>query len=459
MGGRARARLRNTYYHERLLGLLRFLIPENRRVLDLGCGGGDILERLRPSVGVGVDSDPAMVTAARERHPGLQFHVDDIERLSVPAEQLDFIVLCNVVGFLDDIQRALLQLQRYATPSTRIVIVHYNYLWEPALKLAERLGLKVREPYLNWLSLADLQNLLQMTGFEVIQRRQDLLLPLRVPLLSELLNRYAARLPVLWRLCLVETIVARQAPGNGPPQHHSCTVIVPARNERGTIEQIAKRIPPMGSHTEILFIEGHSRDGTFEEMLRVQTAYADRDIQILRQDGEGKADAVRKGMEAAQGDIVMILDADLTVRPEDLPKFFDAVASGRGELAIGNRLVYQRQEESMRILNLLGNKLFSLLFTFVLGQRIKDTLCGTKALAREHYRRIAEHRALLGRNDPFGDFELLFGASRENLRILEIPVRYYARQYGTTQIRRFRHGLLLLRMVWTALRAIKFASR
>ena len=235
------------------------------------------------------------------------------------------------------------------------------------------------------------------------------------------------------------------------------SVIIPARNERGNIETAVRRTPRLGSGTEIIFVEGNSNDGTAEEIERVIAAYPDRQITHIPQgDGRGKGDAVRKGFAAARGDILMILDADLTVAPEELPKFYNALMSGHGEFVHGSRLVYPMQKQAMRSLNIVANKFFSIAFTYLLEQRFKDTLCGTKVLFAQAYRQIAANRSYFGDFDPFGDFDLIFGAAKLNLKIVEIPIRYYARIYGTTNISRFKHGWLLLQMSAFAMRKLKF---
>jgi glycosyltransferase involved in cell wall biosynthesis len=338
-----------------------------------------------------------------------------------------------------------------------VILTYFNYLWEPVLRAGERFGIKRPQPDQNWLSLADLQNLLSLAGFQTISMGYKVLLPVRIPLLSSLCNRVLANLPLLRKLCLVETIIARPAPVPVPEETLSVSVVVPSRNERGNIENAVRRIPPMGRHTEIVFVEGNSRDGTAEEIERVIAAYPDRDVKIVRQgSGVGKGDAVRKGFATATGDVLMILDADLTVPPEELPKFLKALRSGRGEFVHGSRLVYPMEKQAMRFLNTLGNKFFSLAFTWLLDQRFKDTLCGTKVLYRSDYERISAGRHYFGDFDPFGDFDLIFGAAKLDLKIVEIPIRYRERTYGTTQISRFRHGWLLLRMCFFALRRIKF---
>jgi len=451
-----RWRRQNRYYYEEVERIVRFHVPRGASVLEIGCGTGDLLAALAPSRGVGIDISRQALKIARSKHPGLTFLAGDAEDIPLSGP-FDYILLSDLIGYLDDVQRAFEQLNRVCRPRTRVILTYFNYLWEPVLRAGERLGIKRPQPDQNWLSLADLQNLLSLAGFQTVSMGYKVLLPVRVPFLSSLCNRVLANLPLLRKLCLVETIIARPAPAPVPEEALSVSVVVPARNERGNVENAVQRIPAMGLHTEIVFVEGNSRDGTAEEIERVIAAYPDRDVRIVRQgSGAGKGDAVRKGFAAATGDVLMILDADLTVPPGELPKFLKALCSGRGEFVHGSRLVYPMEKQAMRFLNTLGNKFFSLAFTWLLDQRFKDTLCGTKVLYRKDYERIAAERHYFGDFDPFGDFDLIFGAAKLDLKIVEIPIRYRDRTYGTTQISRFRHGWLLLRMCLFALRRIKF---
>ncbi|MGZ9137919.1 MAG: glycosyltransferase [Candidatus Deferrimicrobiaceae bacterium] len=447
---------KNRYYYEMIERIVRFHVPPGSSVLEIGCGTGDLLAALEPSRGVGVDISPKVVEIARAKHPGLSFLVGEAEDLPL-SEPFDYVVLSDLIGYLDDVQRSFEQLNRVCHTRTRVIITYYNYLWEGVLRAGERLGMKRPQPDQNWLALGDLQNLLSLAGFQTVSMGYKVLLPVRIPLLSSLCNRVLANLPLLRKLCLVEFIIARPAPVAVPENTLSCSVVVPARNERGNIEDAVRRIPEMGRHTEIIFVEGNSRDGTAEEIERVIAAHPERTVKLVRQgSGVGKGDAVRKGFAAATGDVLMILDADLTVPPEELPKFLKTLASGSGEYIHGSRLVYPMEKQAMRFLNTLGNKFFSLAFTWLLDQRFKDTLCGTKVLYRRDYERIAAGRSYFGDFDPFGDFDLIFGAAKLDLKIVEIPIRYRERTYGTTQISRFRHGWLLLRMCLFALRRIKF---
>jgi SAM-dependent methyltransferase len=438
---------------------LKFLVPENQRILSLGCGAGDTMAGLNPTFGLGIDLDASALQIAQNKYPRLQFmegDMEDADLIEQIAQNLPFdvVLLDGSLGYLDDIQTFLTRLQVVCNEDTRVVSVYYGYLWEPVLRLAEKLQL--REPSLDttWLRMGDVENFMTLGGFETIKKEWRVLLPFRMFGLGNLVNRYVAPLPWIRRLALCHYLVARKIPKYSL-QELSVSVVIPCRNERGNIESAIQRLPKLGSGTEIIFVEGHSTDGTWEEVKRVQKMYPGLDISILQQTGEGKGDAVRAGFDLAKGDILMILDADLTVPPEDLEKFFEIICSGKGEYVNGSRLIYGMENQAMRFLNFLANHFFALVFTFLINQRLTDTLCGTKVLTRKNYQRIKAGRTYFGTFDPFGDFDLIFGASKLNLKFAEVPVRYASRRYGSTQISRFRHGLLLLRMVVFAYRKLK----
>jgi SAM-dependent methyltransferase len=424
----------------------------------MGCGKADLLASLHPKRGVGIDFSEKTIARARELHPELDLRVMDADQLDLD-EDFDYVILSNLVGDLPDIQHTLEGIHQVCHSGTRIVVTFYNQIWEPALKLGEEIGVKSPHTLQNWLSQDDLENLLLLTGYDVIRSGFKFFVPLRLPLISSMVNRTLSVLPVFRRFGLVTYTIARPQPGPvAPDPAPTVTVLIPCRNERGNIEAAVRRTPDMGSHTEILFVDGNSTDGTVEEIKRVmETVGPTRDIRLLHQgDGIGKGDAVRKGFAAAKGDILMILDADMTVPPEDLPKFYNALVSGKGEFVNGTRLVYPMEKQAMRFLNYLGNKFFSAAFTWILEQRFRDTLCGTKVLTRKNYEKIAAGRGYFGDFDPFGDFDLIFGAAKLNLKTLEVPIRYRERTYGDTNISRFRHGFLLLRMLPIAFRKLKW---
>ena len=446
---RDRIKARHWYYYRLLKKFLQFVVPPGRRVLEVGCGTGDLLEAVQPTFGVGLDLSGAMLRIARRKFPHLRFVQGDTHRLCL-AGTFDYIVLSDLIGDLEDVQEVFTQLRALAGPETRLVITYYNYLWEPILKLAERLGLKSPQNVQNWLPVDDIEGFLSLAGFATIRKGYRHLLPVYVPGLSRLCNQVLAHLPGLRRLCLTQYVIARAGRERASLYEYRCSVIVPCRNEAGNIAEIVRRTPTLGAGTELVFVDGNSTDGTvavIEEMIARHRG--PHTIRLLHQGaGIGKGDAVRKGFEAATGEILMILDADVTVDPEELPKFYRVIADGHGEFVNGSRLVYPMEKQAMRWLNLLGNKFFSMVFTWLLEQRLRDTLCGTKALLRRDYQKLKAGRDYFGDFDPFGDFDLLFGAAKQNLKIVEVPIRYRDRTYGETKIKRFQHGFLLLRMCW-----------
>jgi hypothetical protein len=380
-------------------------------------------------------------------------HIQSLEQMK--NQKVNYFLLNGSLHYERDIQATLSQIQKDMIPSSRLILIYYSSLWKPIITLATWLGLRTKEPEQNWLSHEDIENFLLLSDLELVRREQKVLLPVYIPIFSNLLNRYIAPLPFFRNFCLVNLAVAK--PISQPMQKASVSIVVPARNEEGNIENIVKRIPKMGEEDELIFVEGNSTDNTWKKIQEVAKEYKGHlKIKITQQEGKGKGDAVRKGFGMAEKEILMILDADLTVPPEDLPKFYRAIVEGKGEFINGSRLVYPMEKKAMRFFNMIGNKFFALAFSFVLGQRFKDTLCGTKVLTRESYLKLAVNRTYFGEFDPFGDFDLIFGASRMCLKIVEVPITYRERTYGDTNISRWKHGTILLAMLVFAARRIKF---
>ncbi|EKE16815.1 MAG: hypothetical protein ACD_10C00782G0002, partial [uncultured bacterium] len=405
----------------------------------------------------GIDFSPALVGIARERHPDLTFVVGDAEDPATIASvkgPFDYILVLDTIGSLDDCQKFLEQLHPLCTRETRTIIGHFSHLWQPVLRFAEWIGQRMPAPEQNVLSAADIQGLQNLANFDQVKGEQRVLMPVSLLGVGRLINRFISILPGFRFFALRHYSVCRSLLAAGEDLK-SATVVIPARNERGNIEPAVQRLPQFCDDIEIIFIEGHSKDGTFEEMERVKAAYPDKDIKLMRQPGKGKADAVFTAYDVARGDVLMILDADLTMPPEQLPKFWEAIKSGKGEFINGSRLVYPLEDDAMRFLNLIANKIFSYLFSWLLNQRYTDTLCGTKVMRRSDYYRLRAGKAYFGDFDPFGDFDLIFGSSKLNLKSVDMPIRYAARAYGETQISRFRHGVMLLRMVVFAFFKIK----
>jgi len=446
----------SSYYHRYLERIYKYMIPSGLRVLEIGCGKGELLASVNPKEGFGVDLSGEMIRQAKKKFPQLQFIHSTGEDVRLEGK-FDVIILSDLLNNVWDVQEILAHIRQYCNDSTRIVINAYSRLWQPFLNLARKVGLAAPMLPQNWLTVDDLKNLLSLEDFDVVQSSSEIILPVKIPLASYLANRYIAKIVPFTFFCLTNVLVVRKKPDlDTLPEKPRVSVIVAARNEAGNISEIFTRTPEMGGGTELIFVEGGSTDNTFETITKEIEKNFEKRAYVYQQTGKGKGDAVRLGFSKATGDILMILDADMTVPPENLPMFFNALVTGKGEFINGVRLVYPMESEAMRFFNLVGNKFFSLVFSWLLGQPIKDTLCGTKVLTKENYKKIAANRAYFGEFDPFGDFDLIFGAAKQNLKIVDLPIRYRDRHYGETNISRWRHGAILLRMVIFAALKIKF---
>jgi SAM-dependent methyltransferase len=439
----SRWKRRNSTYHRLIAQVMRFHVPEDARVLEIGSGSGDLLAALKPSVGVGVDVSQGMVDRARAEHPQLRFERVAGEQLEL-GETFDYIVLSDLMPYVDDLLELFHRVAEHSHERTRVIVNSYSRVWRPVFGLAELLRLKPRKPLRNWVAPHDVVNLLELAGFEPVLTRTRILFPKQIPFVTTFLNGFVGSLPLINMLAVTNWIVARPLPRDLGPK--SVSIVCACRNEQGHIAELIDRVPDFGVPTELIFVEGNSTDDTRGEILRQIEAHPERDISFVPQTGKGKGDAVRTGFAAAKHDVLMILDGDLSVLPEDLPKFHRGLVDGRAELVNGSRLVYDMEPGAMRFLNMIGNRIFARLLKGIIGQQVKDTLCGTKVLLKEDYNRIAAGRSYFGEFDPFGDFDLLFGAARLGMKIVDLPVRYHPRTYGETNISRWRHGVLLLQM-------------
>ena len=453
---------RNHYYYGLLDRLLKFLVEPGTRVLSIRCGTATLLAATQPSQGVGVEICPEMVEAAKLNHPEFDYEIafpdtDEFPaRFEPSARKFDYVLFSDIDDTVD-VQRALQNVRTVCERHTRLILVTYNHLWEPLVDFAEAVGLKVPRIEQNWLSGADLGNLLSLAGYELLGTRRLVLCPKYIPLISTFLNGFVARLPGINALCMVEAHVARVMPTPRDPESLSVSVIVPCKDERGNIEDAVSRLPPLGARTELIFCDDRSTDGTPDEVKRMQQLHPECDIRLEAGPGICKSKNVWTGFQAATGDILMILDADLTTMPEELPYFLHAIASGSAEFVNGSRLIYPVPRDAMKGANMLGNKFFSLAFSYLLDQRVKDTLCGTKVLWRSDWQRM-QPLGSWGIEDRWGDYELLFGAAKLNLRIVDLPVHYQERIYGTTKMTRVvQNGVLMLRMCWHGFLKLKLS--
>ena len=451
-------RLNKTYYQD-LERIHNLLIPKDQRVLEIGCGTGDLLASLKPSYGAGIELDSTISQIASERHNHLHiFNLNAEEMLPENIgnpEPFDIIVINNTLNTIKDVHELLKKLTVYSHNRTRLVISFHNWLWQPLLKIAERFGQREPQPPESWLTPGDVRNLLDISGWEVLKEGNRCIIPRNLPLITSFANRWLSQLPIIENFGLTHWTVARL--NYQQEQKSKISIVIPARNESGNIAAAIERMPNFQTNTEIIFVEGNSSDDTWQQIQKVCDEYqGPLSLKKYKQKGKGKADAVWLAFEKAEGEILIILDADLTVRPEDLPTFVSTLSRGNGEFINGCRLVYPRSTSAMPMLNTLANRFFAGVFSWLLRQRLKDTLCGTKVLWKKDYLQIMEGRKYFGDFDPFGDFDLLFGASKLNLKIVEVPVRYQQRTYGSSNISHVKEGFVLLRMCLVAAKKLRF---
>jgi ubiquinone/menaquinone biosynthesis C-methylase UbiE len=445
---------KSAYYHESLKNFFRHLVRPDDDVIEFGCGTGDVLASVGGRRKVGLDISEQMVRRAAEKHPDIRFLCRDAEQPYEEESAFDVAILADIMDHVTDILNLYATVNRSLRIGGRMCISTINPLWNPIFALAEKLGKKMPEGEHNFVPNRDLINFLRLRGFRFVAIGAHMLIPRRIPWISDAINRIAPRLPVVWRLCVAQTLVAEKVSEYREEfaTETSCSVVIPCFNEADNIRSCVSRVPSMGKWTEIIVVDDGSTDGTADAARRF--AAEDARVKVVAYTpNRGKGYAVKQGLDSARGDILMILDADMTVMPEELPVFFRPLVEGLAEFANGTRMVYPMEDQAMRALNLIGNFFFGAVMSWLLSQRVSDTLCGTKAFRRSDYPRIP-----MG-GDRWGDFDLLFGAVENRLRIVEIPVHYKARTQGVSKMRPFKHSLVLLKMCWIGFLRTKLGIR
>ncbi|MDC3024319.1 glycosyltransferase [Alphaproteobacteria bacterium] len=451
----------SSFHMEDRLNLKELILPKSR-ILELGCGTGYLLKSLDPSYGVGIDLSKEMIKEANRDNKGINFiqgNISNLDNHLSKKEKFDYIILSDTIGYIEDVQTTLESLHEFCNKETRIIISYYSPLWSPIFSLATLLKFKMPEINTQLLNLQDIKSFLKISNFDVVRIEKKILLPISLLGIGRIINRYLATLPLFSFFCLRQYVIARSLTKVNDHKYNSASIIIPCKNEQGNIENAIKRLPRFSKRMEVIFVEGNSSDKTWEKIQLVKRKYnrkgTDLSIKSFKQKGKGKAEAVFFGFEKASNEVLFILDADLTMPPEELPKFWQKIKYGEAEYVNGTRLIYPMDNDAMRFLNYLANKMFSILFSWILSQRYTDTLCGTKVITKENYTKIKIKNKDLGNFDPFGDFFIIFGSSRLCLKMCEIPIRYKARAYGETQISRFSHGFMLIKMVIFAFFKIK----
>ncbi len=433
---------KNTFYYQELTRLHQNLIPRGSRVLDIGCGTGNLLAAVTPSEGIGIDFSYEMVKRAQQKYPKLSFQVMDAHHLEFDRP-FDYIILSNLVGYTEDIWQVFRQLQKVTHERSRIIITNYNYFWQPIVAAAEYLNQKMPDRIQNWLPQEFLIHFLSLNGFEIVKKGTYLHSPLDLGSLGRGINTALSVVPGVSRLGLIEYLVARPTfLYEKKPPEKSVSIIVPTHQEAGNIETIIKTTPHIGKDTQLIFVDLPGKDGTAEKIKYEKKRYkGPLTITFIEQkEKNGKIGALRLGVKKATGDIILTYDADVTIPPADLYKFYLALVEGRAELINGTRLVYPTEKGAMRFLNHIANSFFAILFTWALGQHFTDTLCGSKGFFKKDFETFEKEHTSYDHLDKYGDYFLLLHAYTKNLQIAEVPVRYTQRKYGDTKLNRFSNG-------------------
>ncbi len=424
---------RYRYYYTFIQRLYKYTIPEKKCVLHIGCGDGFILSALKPTYALGID-DSSFKPLFNVKNGHFLGSLNAYKETTT----FDYIIVSAAqLKGADDIQELFKSLRLFSDSHTRIIL---EYSWGSLLPITP----------------ADMRLFCELSNLEIITEKNELLLPIGVPMVADFLNYIVARLPLVKNLCTMRIFVTRilKQVTDDTSKKFSVSVIIPCKNEAGNIEGAIARTPTMGNFTEFILIDGHSQDGSIATMKNMVTKYPEKKISWFVQTAKGKKNAVEEGFARAQGDIVMILDGDITVIPEELPKFYEALVSGKGECINGTRLVYPMEREAMQPLNWMINWIFGFFISYLIGQRVKDTLCGTKVFFKKDLYIISESKRFFGDMDPFGDFDILCGAAYCNLKILDMPVHYKKRTYGAPGVAFFKSGLLLLSMTFVVFKKL-----
>lgn len=434
-----RWRRMNAYYNDQLVHWCRSRVPPGRRILDFGCGRGSVLSALEPSQGTGIDLSGEMIRYAKTDHPRLDFERTPIEEFR-PRSEYDAVLCVNTLEYTWDVGAVLDKIHSVLRDNGRVLIATGNPLWSRIFRWASSWGLRMPECTRLFLTNKDLENLLSLHGFDVADSRMALPVPKLIPVLGPLLNWLVPRLPLVsYLLCSTQLITARKVPP--VRKDYSVSIVVPCHNEAGNVERCVRETGKLGLRTELIFVDDGSTDGT-AQAIRPELN-PELEVKVLRYEpNRGKSFAVQTGFAAATGDILMVLDADLTTHPSELRPLYEAFASGRAEFVNCTRFIYPGEQRSMHLANYIGNKFFAILVSLVMEARVSDTLCGTKAMFRWDYRHMT-----MGR-DPWGDYDFLFGAAQQRLVIRELPVHYRERRAGQSKMKTLRHALNLFRMCW-----------
>lgn len=357
-------------------------------------------------------------------------------------KKFDVIVVTDVLEIYSDIYLFLEKLNNLLEDNGKLILSSVNTRWGNLLKIAELLGLKSKTNNFSYIHLNKIEKISNGAGYDLIETITRQFIPFKFLYLGNIINKILELLLFYFKFGVKTYIVLRKI--SIREKSLSKTIIIPAKNEEGNLEELVSRIPKF-ENCEIIFSIGESSDRTLEVSKKIIDKNSDFNIKLIEQSKNGKANAVWEAIALSSGDVLAILDSDLSVDPETLKDFFKIIESNSADFVNGTRLVYEMEKGSMRIINKLGNRVFQYLIGKIINEDLTDSLCGTKVFKKDLIKKIFWWQDNFNLKDPFGDFDLIFAASYTGQKILEYPIHYRTRKYGTTQISRFRDGFKLVK--------------
>lgn len=445
---------KNHYYYYRLRAYYRFIVPEGMRVLVLQCKNGYLLDAVKPIYGVGIDTDLAMISQAKDTYARYHFYHGTIADIK-EREQFDYILLSSADAQLYDMRGLLESLKPFCHAGTRLIIDAYTPIWRPLIAMAAKSGFFEPQRIVQDFSRQDLLNFLMLSDYDPIKQEEHLLVPVHFPFLSTVFNRILINFPFIRRLALHRIIIARPLFIRRDIHEAGVSVIVPAANEKNLIEPLVKRLPHMGSFTELIFVCRDSSEDTIDEIKRMIQTYPEKSISFYRQQGVERAEEIRIGLSCAAGDIIMLADAGMSIEPEELSACYYALLENKGECVVGARFVYRMKKGARAQLHRLINRAFGSFVSWTIGQQVTDSFCSIKTLWKDDMQAIMRERSFSYRLDRRGELDLLFGAAKRHLKIVGLPVRYNPNRSGSWELPYLYNGLRVILVSLIAVKSFK----
>ncbi len=430
-------------FYKRHMNEIMSLIPEEKSALSLVNSKSSF--RNHPS---------SLETILVDPEVGL-----NIESIAFKNKKYKTIILTDLFEVSTDILELLSMVNKLLGKDGIIVICSINQKWNRILNLFERLNLKDGNQKRLFINSTIVLNIAKVTGLEFVTQRNKQIFPFRMLGLGSLINNILEILFFPFSFGIRIYSILNQQEKFNEEKKYSKSIIIPAKNEEKNLKPLLNQIPELEEDHEIILAIGDSEDKTYEVAKEIKEARCwPFEVKVIKQTGKGKANAVWEAVEEASKEVIIILDADISVNPETIVQFNSVIDTGKASFVNGTRLIYGMESGAMRIVNNLGNRIFQYIVSIIIGQKITDSLCGTKVFFRKDFNKIKLWKELVQMKDPFGDFDMIFTAGYFGLKILEIPVRYQARVYGVTQIKRFRDGYKLIIYLLNSIKIFKMSS-